>query len=598
MKRLALSIATLSTTFISGTLFAADALTIRDLAPEKALLVVGADDVRGTIDRLGPTAYGKLWADASVAEEVKKIKENFEKNLAEAAAEAGVERDGMTWPSSLGLAVMADIDEELGLPSAQFMFFCDWASEAESTVKMVDALVARMEKDAKEGGATVKAEEIRGRRAIGMPFGGGDAAEGEGEGEGEGEDPMAEDFGGGPSFAPKEIFFISEKGRLFAASSVAAMDTLLARVDGDRAKNIGDTETFKASTELAGGTQDVYAVLSTEAAGPILDTMPQFMLVRPLIARFFGDIKAWSFGLHAKDGVLEVGQGIYVPGDKVGLLSLADLASEAKEPPAIVPVDAISYGRMNLRFEKVVGMIDEAIGGLPADQAEMVKPQIDLYRPAMQAAFAAMGPEIHLWGVEASAEDPMSGGTVTAIAMKNDKDSARAVMDFINLLPLGLQSRDFNGMTIMSDEFSPVAIGVGGGYLVIGTVKSVEQSLRSVDAKGEAGLASDAQFKQSLGMMTKSPVVGMAWWNTVKQMEGQALMMEAMAGQLGGMAGLEGGEDAEVPGLGVGMDDLGGFMELVKGDAVKRCFGDATLEFTAKSKGFSTFYRQHPAAAK
>ena len=114
MKRLALSIATLSTTFISGTLFAADALTIRDLAPEKALLVVGADDVRGTIDRLGPTAYGKLWADASVAEEVKKIKENFEKNLAEAAAEAGVERDGMTWPSSLGLAVMADIDEELG----------------------------------------------------------------------------------------------------------------------------------------------------------------------------------------------------------------------------------------------------------------------------------------------------------------------------------------------------------------------------------------------------------------------------------------------------------------------------------------------------
>ncbi|MEY3142244.1 MAG: hypothetical protein RLY21_737 [Planctomycetota bacterium] len=598
MKRLALSVATLSTTFISGTLFAADALTIRDLAPEKALLVVGADDVRGTIERLGPTAYGKLWNDASVAEEVKKIKENFEKNLAEAAAEAGIERGDMNWPSSLGLAVMAEVDEELGFPTAQFMFFCDWASEAEATVKMVDVLVARMEKDAKDGGATVKAEEIRGRRAFGMPFGGGNAAGGEGE------DPMAEDpmdgqfGGGGPDMAPKEIYVISDKGRLFAASSVAAMDTLLARVDGDRAKSAGESETFKASTELAGGTQDVYAVLSTEAAGPILDTMPQFMLVRPLIARFFGDIKAWSFGLHAKDGVLEVGQGIYVPGDKVGLLSLADLATDAKAPPAIVPADAISYGRMNLRFEKFVGMIDEAIGGLPADQAEMIKPQLDLYRPAMQAAFAAMGPEIHMWGLPTGAEDPMSGGTVTAITMKNDKDSARAVMDFINLLPLGLQSRDFNGMTIMSDEFSPFAVGVGGGYLVIGSVKSVEQSLRSVDAKGEAGLASDEQFKQSLAMMSKSPVVGMAWWNTVKQMEGQALMMEAMAGQLGGMAGLEGDEGAEVPGLGVGMDELGGFMDLIKGDVVKRCFGDAMLEFTASSKGFSTFYRQHPAAAK
>ena len=596
MKRLALSVATLSTSFISGTLFAADALTIRELAPEKALLVVGADDVRGTIERLGPTAYGKLWNDAGVAEEVKKLKESFEKNLTEAAAEAGVERDGMTWPASLGIAVMADVDEELGLPSAQFMFFCDWASEAEATVKMVDAMVARMEKEAKDGGLTVKAEEIRGRRAIGLPFGAGGAAEGE---DPMAEDPMAEEFGGGgPDLGPKEMFLISEKGRLFAASSVAAMDTLLARLDGDRAKSVGETETFKASTELAGGTQDIYAVLSTEAAGPILDTMPQFMLVRPLIARFFGDIKAWSFGLHAKDGVLEVGQGIYVPGDKVGLLSLVDLATEAKAPPAIVPADAISYGRMNLRFEKVVAMIDEAIAGLPADQSEMIKPQIDLYRPAMQAAFAAMGPEIHMWGLEASVEDPMSGGTVTAIAMKNDKDSARAVMDFINLLPLGLQSRDFNGMTIMSDEFSPVAIGVGGGYLVIGSVKSVEQALRSVDAKGEAGLASDEQFKQSLGMMSKSPVVGMAWWNTVKQMEGQARMMEAMAGQLGGMAGLEGGEGAEVPGLGVGLDEVGGFMDLIKGDVVKRCFGDSMLEFTASAKGFSTFYRQHPAAAK
>jgi len=98
--------------------------------------------------------------------------------------------------------------------------------------------------------------------------------------------------------------------------------------------------------------------------------------------------------------------------------------------------------------------------------------------------------------------------------------------------------------------------------------------------------------------MSKSPVVGMAWWNTVKQMEGQARTMEAMAGQLGGMAGLEGDEDAEVRGLGVGMEDLGGLMDLMKGDAVKRCFGDATLEFTAKPKGFSTLYRQHPAAAK
>jgi hypothetical protein len=226
----------------------------------------------------------------------------------------------------------------------------------------------------------------------------------------------------------------------------------------------------------------------------------------------------------------------------------------------------------------------------------MIKPQIDLYRPAMQAAFAAMGPEIHLWGVEASAEDPMSGSTVTAIAMKNDKDSARAVMDFINLLPLGLQSRDFNGMTIMSDEFSPVAVGIGGGYMVVGETKSVEQALRAVDAKGEQGLAGDAQFTASMATLGKDPVVGMAWWNLGRQMESTGRMLAMLTDQVGGAAGL--GEDGAIPGVDVGMDDLTGMTKLFKAEVVKRCFGDALLDFTSTKAGFMTRYRMMPAAAK
>jgi hypothetical protein len=591
VKRLVLSVATISTSFFSGTLFAADALTIRDIAPAGALVVLGADDIRGMIDRLGPTGYGKLWNDPAAAEQVKALKEDFEKAITEAAAQAGIDRDSITWPASVGVAVMGGLDEELGIPQMQFMFFCDWASEAEQTVKMVDALIAQIEKDATESGQTVKAEEIRGRRAIGLVTAG---AEG-GDGMGEGDDPMMDPgFGGMPDLGLGDIYLVSDKGRLFAASSVEAMDTLLGRVDGDRAKSVGETETFKAATALSGGTQDIYAVLSTEAAGPLLDTMPEIMLARPLIARFFGDIKAWSFGMHAKDGVLEVGQGIYVPGDKIGLLSLVDLATEPKAPPAIVPADAISYGRMNLRFDKVMGMIDEAIAGLPADQGEMIKPQLDLYRPAMQAAFGAMGPEMHMWSVESSAEDPMAMGGMFAISMKNDKDSSRAVMDFINLLPLGLQSRDFNGMTIMSDEFSPVAIGIGGGYMLIGSVKHVEQALRTVDAKGEAGLAADEQFKQGLGLMSKSPAVGMAWWNTEKMMSEQVRALEAAMGQGMGMAGVDGEQEV----LGVGMDEFGDFWSLMKPEVVKRCFGDSTLEFTAVKSGFSTMYRMHPAASK
>lgn len=595
MQRIAsATIFSFTAVFMSSLAFAGDALTIRDIAPEKALLVVGADDLHGTIDRLGTTSFGKLWNDPVMAEQVKKFKDGFEKGVKDAAEKAGIERDSVTWPSSAGLAVMATIDEELGLPTPQFMFFCDWSADAEKATKWIDSMISSMEKDAKDAGGTVKTEEIRGRRVLVMPFGA--AKKGDAKKDADGDEDEDEGPFGTPDFAPKQVCIVSDKGRMLAASSTETMDTMLQRVDGDHAKSIGESATFKGATELSGGTQDIYAVLATEQAKPLLAAMPQIMLVEPIIKRFFGDIKAWSFGVHAKDGVFETAQGIYVPGGKVGLLSLIDMASEPKPAPAIVPSDALSYGRMNVRFDKIVSMLDEVIGGLPEDQAEMIKPQIDMYRPAMTAAFAALGPEMHIWGTEPDAADPMSAGaTVTAIAMKNDKASAAAVSDFINLLPLGLQPRDFNGMTILSDEFSPIALGIGGGYLVIGQVKQVEQALRSVDAKGEAGLAGDAQYAAAVKAMSKDPVVATVWWNTPRMMESAGRTMKAAAAQIEAMGG---GEDAEIPGVGLGVKDVFSFYDLLKPDVVKRCFGDTVLDFKATNAGFSTSLRALPGTGK
>lgn len=597
MQRLAPIAFTLSASFASGiasVALAADALSIRDIAPSNALLVLGADDIRGSIDRLGPTAFGRMWADPALAEDVKKLKEEFEKGIVEAAAEAGIAREDITWPSSAGLAVLTDVDEELGLPSVEFVFFFDWSAEAEKAAKLCDAIVEKMQRDAKDAGNEMKADEIRGRRVLISSAAGDDAAADDaGDGmDGEFEEDFSP-FGPMPDFGPKGFVITSDKGRLFASSSKESMDMLLGRVDGDRAKSIGDETTFKEAVELSGGTQDVYAVLATDAAKPLLSALPQYVLVEPFVQKLFGDIKAWSFGFHAKDGVLESTSGIYVPAGKAGLLSLIESSSELKPAPSIVPSDALSYGRMNLRFDKIVSMLDEIIGGLPAEQGDMIKPQLDIYRPAMTAAFAAMGPEMHIWSIAPEAGAIEAPAPVFAIAMKNDKDSAAAVSDLINLFPLGLQSRDFNGMTILSDEFAPVAVGIGGGYMVIGEVKQVEQALRSVDAKGEAGLAGDAQYAAALAAMPKDPVVGAAWFNITRAMESSAV--ESMVEQVGGMAQIDG---EEVPGLGVGMNEVSGLFDLMKPEVLKRCFGDAMLDFKSTSKGFATSYRIMPAATK
>ncbi len=599
MNRIAATITlALPPIFLASAAHANDGLSIRDLAPETAILVLGADDVRGMIDRLGPTALGRAWADPAVAEEVGKMKKAFSDVVSESATAAGIDPATVSWPSSFGVAVMAEMDEELGIPSPQYVFFCDWAAEAESATKMLEAYVANIEKTAKDAGDEVSTEEIRGRRVLILKEKATDGGDGMGEdGMGEGEDGMDEFGGMGllPDFGPSQTCIVHEGGRVFAASSVATMDMLLGRVDGAREKSFGDSAVFNGAMEVAGGKGDIYAVLATENVKPIVGAFPQFLIVEPLVQRFFGDIKAWSAAVHLKDGVIEQNIGIYVPDGKIGLLSLVDAPSEPSAPPAIVPSDALSYGRMNVRFDKVVPMLDEVIASLPPDQGDMIKPQLDMYRPAMSAAFAALGPAIHLWSTEGG-DDPLNqGGTVTAIAMKNDKESAAAVSDFMNLIPLGLQSRDFNGMTIMSDEFSPVAVGMGGGYLVIGETKNVEQALRSVDAKGERGLGTDEGFTKSMAALGKDPVVGMAWWDMARQLELMGRAMTAMTEQVNDAAGL--GEDF-LPGLDVGMDQLGGIPALFKKEVAERCFGDAVLDFTSTKAGFMTRYRAMPPASK
>lgn len=593
---IATSLFVASVSCFAPAVFAADALTIRDLAPDNSVLVVGLDDIHGTLNRLGPTAFGKLWNDPAIAEDVKKFKGLLDKSIVDASAEAGIAREDVTWPSSAGFALMTELDEELGIPTLQFVFFCDWSAEAEKAARFCDAVIEKMQKTAKDAGNEMKADEVRGRRVLTSAAKSGDDEKSDADGDDDADDEEGAMGMGMPDIAPKEFCMSSDKGRIFVASSKGSMDMLLGRVDGDHAKSIGDSATFKGAIELSGGTQDMYAVLMTDAAKPLLAMAPQFMLVEPLIKRFFGNIQAWSFGMHANDGVFESCAGIYVPDGKVGLLSLVDTASEPKPAPAIVPSDAMSYGRMNLRFDRIVPMIDEVIAGLPAEQGEMISPQLDMYRPAMNAAFAAIGPEIHLWSNEPNATDPLSGGMVTAIAMKSDKESAAAVSDFMNLLPLGLQSRDFNGMTIMSDEFAPMAIGLGGGYMVLGEVKQVEQALRSVDAKGEAGLASDAQYTASLATMGKDPVIAMAWFNIARQMASAVGSVKDMADRVEGMANID--SDAEVPGLGVGMDDMKPMYDLMKPEVIKRCFADGLLEFKPTSTGFSTRYRMMPAASK
>ncbi len=588
--------------FLPSLALAADGtLSIRALAPEKSFVVVGIDDLAATRTRLDASPLGQWWASGPVQEATAEWRKSLEAEIEKDTQELGIARENVCWPAAAGLAIASELDEESGLEVPVLVAFLDWGKDSERIATWFDAEMARREKD-KTPGMTV--EEVKGRRTYVFKLED-EAAADPADADGMGADMDADmEFGEPDSpFDFGSIYVTRDAGRLLLTSSAGALEDALAVVDGAGAKGVGETTDFKDAIDLVGGDPDAYAAVLTAPLQPLLATSGgfEFALIQPFLGKLFGDIRAWSFSFDLTDdaggAALTQHVGILVPDGKVGLLSLLGEGTLGKVP-AIVPADAIGYGRMNVKFGELMKVLNDVVANLPEMQAEQIQPMLEQFEPMIAPSLAAMGPGFDTWTVVKQPIGPDSMQSTTAIPV-SDAKAAQGLMMFFGP-QAGLAPRDFLGNTVYSGEESPMAVGYGQTHMFLGSTDNVESALRAVgQADAPAGLDGEAKYRDAVAKLAKDGLVGYGWVDTIRTVEAQEAMLASMLQ----------GDGAEIPGVGAldtdAIGDLSGLEfdkdfpkieALLKAEFLKEFIGPSVWQMRSVPKGFRLDSMVLPAA--
>lgn len=553
---------------------AAPPLSIRDLAPESSVVVAGADDLAGAWGRFRSTALWGLWESERFQKAISPMLEPMMEAMEESARDLGRPDASWSMPASVGFAIFPMLDDEIGLERPCVMAFVDWGDDAGS-VELLEAMLDDWEADGAMGRTDLRGEVVRT-----IDLGGDDEME---------ED--FQDFGMVPDLGLDgfETIYLHRTGnRHLLTTDLVALEEMLAAIEGRAAaKPIGGSDDFRDTLDLLRG-PDVYGMLFTANAQRMLAAGEMaFMLAtaQPIVSRLFGDIRTHGIGLEVGgegDAMLDQTIAMTVPGAKSGLLGLLTMESPVEAPPAMVPADAIGYGRFNIRFDEVMPTIREVVDGLGEMEREQLQGMLAQFGPMIDQAFSVMEPGIQVYNRVRMPIDIDSMETLVAIPCS----------DLTQIEPLvamagpgmGLMRRDFQGQAIYSDEFSPVAIGLGRGHVLIGAAGAVEQALRGMPADVEETFAESKVSRDAMRTFGDRRVVGFGFSDIVASIRVQKALMEQIGNEFGDMdLDFDDDPDGGLPEIDLGEVDL---EALLDPELWKQHLGPAVWDFTVGDRGF------------
>ena len=552
-------------------------LSIRTIAPESTAILIGGDNLADAGRRFRETPLWELWNHPSVQEALRPAMADLRELADEAARDLGRPAASFEFPAAFGLAIGSELDEEIGLPRTVVVGFVDWSGAADMA-ELVEASLDRAEKD-----GDLTRNEVRGRivRSVRMSD--------EDEAMDDFGDPFGDPFGGadvaGPLTDFESIHIVRDGDRHLFASDLAILGDLLMAAEGRPAgRSLGESRDFLDTMDLL-GEPDLYGMVLTANLQKLLSAGDGGMMLAiagPVLSRVFGDIRAHGVGFRVNrdGGMLEQSIATTIPGPKAGLMGLLTLDGLASPPPDFVPAEATGYGRMNIRFGEVMPTVREIVAGLGEMERQELEGMLMQMGPILDAAFKAMGPSMHVYSMTRMPIDVDSFETIAAIPVGD----MAAVEPLVALMApgMGMRRRDFAGHAIYSDEFSPVAIGLGRGHLFFGPAAGVEQALRG----GEAAAERPASMRAVLDSFGDRRMVGFGWTDLLTTLQQQQTLLEEMP--------LAGGFEME--GIGGFEPDEIDLKKLLDPEVWKQFVGVATWDFTAGEKGFLTRSRILPPA--
>jgi hypothetical protein len=504
---------------------------VEDLAPKSTFLAVGVKDLGALVERFSSTPLAKLLDDPKI-----KALTDEPAQAAEAEArrkrlaEMGIEGDSVPWPGAMRLALFVDRDAELDADSIGVMACADYGANADAASKMFEGIIGKLERDSGRG--TEQVDVGGGRRATVIPLPKEDEELGDGGRPRPRTNPL--DGIGQVAATPDSLFYLRDGSRFWIASSVASLEDALAAAEG-RGEALSSVEDWQgASAQL--GSVDAHAMLFTAPLQPLVRPLLSGPMgpMQPLIQKLFGDIRAWGFGLSVGTdrGMVELSSTAFVPGEKLGLVSLVSDGVEVDAPPAMCGDDALSYQRLNVRFDGIMKLLEDALAALPDMQAEQIAPLLEQWGPGMRKAFGAIGPA--MW----SFSNPVpgsEGGTRSVTVMRCSDERAATALIALAAPSAGLMPRDFQGGQVYSGEGVPVAIGLGASAVLYGDLAAVEQVMRASTDASARSLAENAVYKRAAASVPAGPVSGWGYVDAVRSFDLNRKAMLAEDGLIGRM---------------------------------------------------------------
>lgn len=574
-------------------------LTIRDLAPQDSIFVLGADNTAALLEAFDRTGFRSLWDEPATQEWLKESLSDFLPSLTESLENLGMTKEDLRPPvGACGIAMWSNVgNPDAATSSIAMADFGEHAQEMHDT--LLEALERAADKDLVE---LVESDYEDVTVWSVKPLEQEDAADDEDEdfGDFDGEGEMAGwlgDMGKQPSF------YAHSGDYLLVASDEDTLHSAIDRVTGDRAPSVEENADFAAARRQI-GQPPAYAIFvastalkMAQAAAADSEDAAQLAEMLPIFnALGLTEIKALGVGVKfdGEVGMLEAPMGVLAP-TKRGLLSLMDVSGPF-EAPAFVGPDVASLMLFRFNFAGVLPLVNQVIGSLPEEQAMDAQGMVGMATMTAGPLLANIGPEMHVINHYERPFAADSQRTLFALAVKDAAAVAQSLAGLQGML--GMASRDFQGNQIWSAgngmEGAP-SIGLGFGRLFVGPPEIVENAMRQAGVAGGPTLAAEEGFREAT-RVTHNQGMMYSWTDMAKSVDwydwsskNMEQIIKAQIAEAFGPDEPQSDEEREwrMEAERNALEQIPQWVkEMPAGDIIKKHVGDTVTEFRPTPQGF------------
>ena len=333
------------------------------------------------------------------------------------------------------------------------------------------------------------------------------------------------------------------------------------------------------------GDGDAYGMVRFEPLGELMAPMMMGPLgmAEPMIEEVFGGIRGLGLSFSVASGgdasgMAEIHCAVYSTGEKAGLLSLLDESTPIENaPPKMVPIDAISFSRLNIAFKDMIPMVRDIAASMPMGGQE-IENGLDMYEPTIKPALDTLGPQVYFYG---TVRKPIEMDSASSVMMVEAKDSDRVHPLLAMMGPsMGMEPRDFKGETIWSDDMGMMSLAVAGKWMLMGESRGVEQAIRAMGGGAET-IGDNPIFASSIRRFDEDEVVGWGWTDIVEQYAVQRETLMNIDEMMGGFDEFGMGDMDE----GMGDTSISKMFEELTPEDLARCVGPMIWSVTSSKDG-------------